>query len=134
MTIQAKICVYDGELPCKLVFAGIEIQLGISALKSIIDCANMDLREASGPTQRMLNKPLFVLQRTLELITSLEKPPSKEDSETNRERWEKTGVGGQTDLVNLESRIECWEKEFKTNHFGSMEDFNKTRNKFQGQF
>ena len=86
--INAKIAVYDGEPPCKLVFCGVEIEIGLTPLKAIVDCARMDLREASGPTRRMLEFPLFVLQQALDMVTTLSPSLSAEDDEANRKRWE----------------------------------------------
>lgn len=99
------VCVRDGEEIARIIVAGVEFQMGVSELGTIIRCTMMDICNASGPTQRALGHfPLIALQ-VCDLICCLGTPGRPADDECNRQRWADTGIGGVQDLATITAKL-----------------------------
>ena len=128
--LVGRICRRDGEKPCYLEFAGVRIEIGIGELRHLLNCAAIELGDASGPLRRVLEEPVRLLVEACEIATTLAIAPSVEDADANRERWELTGVGGVTDLEELRDRVAQWRDRLRGN---SMAEFRAIQNESNGR-
>lgn len=131
--VNGKICRRDGEQACLIEFHGVRVELGITELQALVRCALMDLGNASPAVRRALEKPLKLISEMIDVATSIELPPNLEDMEKNRQRWQETGLGGVTDLSEMEASLEYWRSQMKRHGvFTTLEQFRKIQEEANG--
>ena len=128
--LTGRICRRNGEQPCFIEFHGVRVELGITELRALLKCALMDLRNASGPTRLTLDKPVRLLSELCDVATALGPAPNAVDMETNRQRWQDTGIGGETDTSALEQRLAYWRGRLRGN---STEEFRAIQREANGR-
>jgi hypothetical protein len=119
MPTTGRICRRDGEPPCYIEFQGVRVELGATELRSILRGALMDVRDASGPTQRVLREPLQVLSDLCDIAISLQRPSTDEDKQQCLKRFHESGQGGDTDIEALQKLRMEWGEMFRGN--GNLE-------------
>lgn len=119
------VCVRDGEPLAKISVAGIEFQMGVTELAALIRCARMDIPNASGPIHRTIEHFLHVADNVCNIVCSLSPPSKPEDTEKNRKRWVKTGIGGAQEFELITSKLAKLNKAIKQNWSAERKKFIK---------
>lgn len=104
-TLEVPVCVRDGEPVATITVAGVEFRMGIGELQTVLGCAQMDIKNASGPAQRCVGQFLGIAIEVCGMACSLSPKPEEADMDVNLQRWEATGVGGVCDLDAITGRL-----------------------------